>query len=80
MEQVRVNLTLEREVWEKFSTVVPNRKKSTIVNELLKQEVERVIRQNEEKALTLAFEKASRDKERLAALGEWDHLDAESRD
>jgi len=77
LEQVRVNLTLEREVWEKFSTVVPNRKKSTIVNELLKQEVERVIRQNEEKALTLAFEQASRDKERLAAIGEWDPLDAE---
>ena len=77
MEQVRVNLTLEREVWEKFSTVVPNRKKSTIVNELLKQEVERVIRQNEEKALTLAFEQASMDKERLAAIGEWDPLDAE---
>ena len=55
VEQVRVNLTLEREIWEKFSTVVPNRKKSSIVNELLKKEVERVIRQNEEKALTVAF-------------------------
>ncbi len=71
MEQVRVNLTLERKIWQKFSTLVPKRKKSAIVNELLKQEVERAIRQNEEKALTLAFQQASRDKERLAAISEW---------
>jgi hypothetical protein len=80
MEQVRVNLTLERKIWEKFSTLVPKRKKSAIVSELLKQEVERAIRQNEEEALTLAFQQASRDKKRLAAICEWGALDVEGWD
>ena len=80
MEQVRVNLTLEREVWQKFSTFVPNRKKSKIINELLKEEVDRLIRLNEEKALSIAFQEASKDKQRLAAIREWESLDAEGWD
>lgn len=80
MEQIRVNLTLEREVWGKFSTFVPNRKKSKIINELLKEEVDRLIRLNEEKALSLAFQKASKDKQRLAAIREWEPLDLEGWD
>jgi len=39
MEQIRVNLTLEREIWERFSKLVPNRQKSRVVNELLKSEL-----------------------------------------
>ena len=39
MQQVRVNLTFEREMWTKFGELVPNRKKSRIVNDLLKNEV-----------------------------------------
>ena len=80
MEQVRVNLTLEREVWEKFNTFVPNRKKSKIINELLKEEVERLIQLNEEKALSLAFQEASKDKQRLSAIREWEPLDVEGWD
>ena len=80
MEQVRVNLTLEQKVWEKFSTLVPKRKKSKIINELLKQEVEKINRQNEEKRLTLAFQEASKDKERLSVISEWNLLDTEGWD
>ena len=80
MEQVRVNLTLEQKVWEKFSTLVPKRKKSKIINELLKQEVEKINRQNEEKTLILAFQEASKDKERLSVISEWDLLDTEGWD
>jgi hypothetical protein len=80
MEQVRVNLTFEREMWTKFGELVPNRKKSRIVNDLLKNEVAKRIRQNEEDALCLAFEKASTDKERESAISPWESLDAEGWD
>ncbi|MBC8420093.1 MAG: hypothetical protein KJ573_08655 [Proteobacteria bacterium] len=77
MEQIRVNLTLEREIWERFGELVPNRKKSRVVNELLKNEVTKKIRQNEEKALSLAFAEASEDKDRQATIRGWEILDAE---
>ncbi|MBU0990822.1 MAG: hypothetical protein KJ823_11565 [Proteobacteria bacterium] len=77
MEQIRVNLTLEREIWERFGELVPNRKKSRVVNELLKNEVTKKIRQNEEKALSLAFAEASKDKDRQATIRGWEILDAE---
>ncbi|MBE9595106.1 MAG: hypothetical protein IMF19_16700 [Proteobacteria bacterium] len=80
MEQVRVNLTLEREVWGKFSAIVPRRKKSKVINELLKNEVEKTIRLNEEKALSSAFQEASRNKQRLEVIREWEPLDAEGWD
>jgi metal-responsive CopG/Arc/MetJ family transcriptional regulator len=41
MDQVRVNLTLEKEVWKAFDTLVPQRKKSKMINELLKKEIEK---------------------------------------
>ena len=37
MSQVKVNLTLEQDIWEEFGKLVPNRKKSRIINELIKQ-------------------------------------------
>ena len=80
MEQVRVNLTLEQEVWGKFSELVPKRKKSKIINELLRQETDKINRQNEEKMLALAFKEASKDKKRLATINEWGHLDVEGWD
>ncbi len=77
MEQIRVNLTLEREVWQRLCQIVPNRKKSQVVNQLLKAEIERMIRENEEKALALAFSQAAKDKDRQAAIKEWSVLDTE---
>lgn len=65
---------------EKFgesSALLCQIEKSKIINELLKEEVERLIRLNEEKALSLAFQKASKDKQRLAAIREWEPLDLE---
>jgi len=80
MEQVRVNLTLERKMWEKFGELVPNRKKSKFINDLLKNEIAKRIRQNEEETLRMAFEEASKDKERQATIREWKSLDAEEWD
>jgi len=80
MEQVRVNLTLEKEIWESFGQLVPNRKKSKFINDLLKSEIAKRIRQNEDKALRMAFEQASKDRERQATIREWNSLDAEEWD
>ena len=80
MDQVRVNLTLERQIWERFGELVPNRRKSKVVNELLKKEVKRKIRQHEEEAFGLAFAEASEDKDRQAAIRGWESLDAEGWD
>ncbi len=77
MEQIRVNLTLERETWESFGQLVPNRQKSRAVNELLKREVLRKIRESEEKALRLEFAEAATDKAREAAINDWKPLDTE---
>ena len=77
MEQIRVNLTLERETWERFGEFVPNRQKSRAVNELLKNEVTKKLREKEEKELSLAFAQAAEDKGREAAIKDWNVLDTE---
>ena len=77
MEQIRVNLTLERETWERFGEFVPNRQKSKAVNELLKNEVTKKLREKEEKELSLAFAQAAEDKGREAAIKDWNVLDTE---
>jgi len=78
MDQVRVNLTLDGTVWGAFARMVPKRKKSAIINDLLKGEVERMKRQQEEQALSAAFREASEDQERQAAIQEWESLDLEN--
>ena len=77
MEQKRVNLTLEKELWQTFNTLVPQRKKSKMINELLKKEIEKIKRRNEEKILSSAFKEAAKDKERNAVICEWEPLDRE---
>lgn len=61
-----------------FARMVPKRKKSAIINDLLKGEVERMKRQQEEQALSAAFREASEDQERQAAIQEWESLDLEN--
>jgi metal-responsive CopG/Arc/MetJ family transcriptional regulator len=80
MDQVRVNLTLEKEVWEALDRLIPQRKKSQLVNELLKKEIKNIEDQKEQKILAMAFEEASGDKERLASIREWESLDNEDWD
>ena len=80
MDQVRVNLTLEKEVWEALDRLIPQRKKSQVVNELLKKEIKNIEGQKEHKILAMAFEEASGDKERLASIREWESLDNEDWD
>jgi len=77
MDQVRVNLTLDETVWGEFARMVPKRKKSMIINKLLKEEVERIKRQQEEQSLSAAFREASEDRERQLAIKEWESLDLE---
>jgi metal-responsive CopG/Arc/MetJ family transcriptional regulator len=77
MEQKRVNLTLEKDLWQTFNTLVPQRKKSKMINELLKKEIEKIKRRNEEKILASAFKEAAKDKERNAVICEWEPLDRE---
>ncbi len=77
MDQVRVNLTLDETVWGAFKRMVPKRKKSMIINKLLKEEVERIKRQQEEQTLSAAFREASEDRERQLAIKEWESLDLE---
>ncbi len=77
MNQVKVNLTLDESVWQRFSNLMPQRKKSRIINKLIKKEIDRIERENEEKELIAGFREASLDKERLEALSEWDNLDIE---
>ncbi|HPC87140.1 MAG TPA: hypothetical protein P5208_03965 [Smithellaceae bacterium] len=77
MNQVRVNLTLDKTVWEIFASMTPKRKKSTIINDLLKGEIEKIRREQEELALSAAFRDAAKDPERQAAIQEWDSLDLE---
>ena len=77
MDQVRVNLTLDETVWGAFARMVPKRKKSLIINDLLKGEVERIKREQEEQSLSAAFREASEDPERQAAIQEWESLDPE---
>ena len=77
MEQKRVNLTLEKELWQTFNGLVPQRKKSKIINELLRNEIEKIKRQNEQKILSSAFKEAAKDKERHTAICEWEPLDRE---
>ena len=80
MEQIRVNLTLEKEIWQTFSKLAPNRKKSKIINQLLNQEIKKINRQNEEKLLASAFQEAAKDKNRLKDIDEWGSLDIEGWD
>ena len=80
MDQVRVNITLEKGVWEAFNHLVPQRKKSKRISELLKQEIENINRRKEREAFALAFKEASRDKRRLAEIQVWTPLDSEEWD
>ena len=80
MEQIRVNLTLEKEVWQAFDRIVPQRKKSKVINELLKKEMKNIKREKEQETLAKAFEEASMDRQRLASVREWEPLDKEGWD
>jgi metal-responsive CopG/Arc/MetJ family transcriptional regulator len=77
MDQVRVNLTLDKEIWQALDSLAPQRKKSKLVNDLLKKEIQNIKQKEENNALAMAFEEASKDKSRLAVVAEWETLDKE---
>jgi metal-responsive CopG/Arc/MetJ family transcriptional regulator len=80
MELIRVNLSLEKEVWCAFDALAPKRSKSRIINQLLKQEIDKLNRQRETEALAPAFKQAGKDKKRIASLKEWEDIDKEGWD
>jgi hypothetical protein len=80
MELIRVNLSLEKEVWCAFDALAPKRSKSRIINQLLKQEIDKLNRERETEELAFAFKQAAKDKNRIASLKEWETLDKEGWD
>lgn len=80
MELIRVNLSLEKEVWCAFDALAPKRSKSRIINQLLKQEIDKLNRQRETEALASAFNQAAKDKKRIASHKEWENIDKEGWD
>ncbi|MFH0998061.1 MAG: hypothetical protein V1844_21555 [Pseudomonadota bacterium] len=80
MDLIRVNLSLEKEVWCAFDALAPKRSKSRIINQLLKKEIDKLNRERETEALASAFKLAAKDKNRLASLQEWEILDKEGWD
>lgn len=77
MELSRVNLSVDREVWNEFKILVPERQKSKIITELLREEVERRKRQKRLDALARDFKEAAKDHQREAEASAWDVLDIE---
>ncbi len=77
MELSRVNLSVDREVWKEFKSLVPERHKSRIITELLREEVARRKREKRLEALARDFKEAARDHEREAEASAWDALDVE---
>ena len=77
MELTRVNLSVDREVWNEFKILVPERQKSKIITELLREEVERRKRRKRLDALAHDFKEAAKDHQREAEASAWDALDIE---
>ena len=68
MELIKVNLSLEKEVWCAFDALAPKRNKSRIVNQLLKQEIDKLNRAKETELLASAFKQVAKDKERTTSI------------
>ncbi len=77
MNQVRVNLVLEKDVWNTFRQIIPKREKSRVINQLLKEEIKKITYHREQEVLASAFEEASKDTNRLTVIREWESLDVD---
>ena len=77
MKAVKVNITIEENVWQEFCDMVPPRKKSHLINELIKGELSRISREREDQELALAFKDAAEDRERSKAIKDWEVVDTE---
>ena len=77
MKAVKVNITIEETVWQEFCDMVPPRKKSRVINELIKRELSRISCERDERELALAFREAAGDKDRLRAIRDWEVTDTE---
>jgi hypothetical protein len=77
MQLSRVNLSVDREVWEEFRGLVPVRQKSKIISELLREEVKRRKAEKRREALAQDFKKAAEDDQRWAEASDWDTADIE---
>lgn len=77
MKSVKVNITLEGTVWQEFCDTIPPRKKSRVINALIKKELGRISRERQDKELALAFREAADDRDRARAIEEWEVTDTE---
>ena len=77
MNQVRVNLVLEKDVWDMFRKIIPKREKSRLINQLLKEEIKQIVYRQEQEVLASAFQEAAKDIDRLTVIREWEGLDVE---
>ena len=73
----RVNLSVDREVWEEFKALVPVRQKSRIVTDLMRDEVAKRKRQKRLEALAQDFKQAAKDRQRWREATDWDDTDIE---
>ena len=80
MDLIRVNLSLEKEVWCAFDALAPKRNKSRIVNQLLKQEIDKLNRAKKMELFASAFRQAAKDEERTTSIKEWENLDGDGWD
>ena len=73
----RVNLSVDREIWDEFRGLVPARQKSKIITELLREEVSRRKAEKRREALAQDFMKAAKDDQRWAEVSDWGAVDIE---
>ena len=76
----RVNLSVDREVWDEFKVIVPEWQKSRIIMELLREEIRQRKKQARLAALMQDFKKPADDDRRWAEAAEWDPIDIEGWD
>lgn len=77
MQFSRVNLSVDREVWDEFRGLVPVRQKSKVITELLREEVRKRKAEKRREALVQDFKKAAKDDQRWTEASDWDAADIE---
>lgn len=73
----RVNLSIKKDVWKEFASLVSGRQKSAIVTKLLEDEIERIKEAKWREELAVSFQNMAKDEEYKREASAWDSLDNE---
>jgi len=73
----RVNLSIRKDVWKEFESLVSRRQKSAIITKLLENEIERIKEAKWREELALSFQEMAKDEEYSKEAAGWDAVDAE---